>query len=146
MDDSDKDGNTTERDKANAYHLMPGHEYVKDPTVHVKAISEDCFVFVKVENGIAAYEDDSNTIAKQIEDNDWTALKGVDNVFYKEYTKNENGADLKVFGSFKVAGNANTVEGWSTITAENTKINVTAYAVQADGFNTAAEAWAAAKF
>ena len=95
------------------------------------------------ENGIAAYEDAANTIAAQIAANDWETLEGVDNVFYKEYTKNENGADLKVFESFKVAGNANTVEGWSTITAENTKINVTAYAVQQDTFANAKAAWTA---
>ncbi|MBE6037799.1 MAG: hypothetical protein E7218_01180 [Anaerofustis stercorihominis] len=41
-----------ERVKENVYHLLPGHTYVKDPTVTVDAGSEECFVrmFVKVEN------------------------------------------------------------------------------------------------
>ena len=39
---------------ANAYKLIPGHNYLKDPTVHVAKGSEECYVFVKVENGIAA--------------------------------------------------------------------------------------------
>ena len=45
--------NTVPRVVANKYKLMPGHEYVKDPTVHVTAGSEDCYIFVKVENGIS---------------------------------------------------------------------------------------------
>ena len=28
----------------NAYHLLPGHTYTKDPTVTVEAPSEDCYV------------------------------------------------------------------------------------------------------
>ena len=44
------------RVKGNAYHLLPGHTYTKDPTVHVQANSENSFIFVKVENGIANYE------------------------------------------------------------------------------------------
>lgn len=35
---------TNERVKANEYHLMPGHSYIKDPTVTVLADSEDCYV------------------------------------------------------------------------------------------------------
>ena len=42
-----KDGDT--RVKANDYKLMPGHKYVKDPIVHVKADSEACYVFLKVD-------------------------------------------------------------------------------------------------
>lgn len=41
-----------DRVKANEYHLIPGHTYIKDPTVTVKAGSEDAYVrmLVKVEN------------------------------------------------------------------------------------------------
>ena len=74
------------RVKQNAYHLLPGHGYTKDPTVHVQANSEDSFIFVKVENGIANYEA-GTTIAAQIAANGWTALNGVENVYYKAYTK-----------------------------------------------------------
>jgi len=33
---------------ANSYKLMPGHTYTKDPTIHVDAASEDCFIRAKV--------------------------------------------------------------------------------------------------
>lgn len=152
LDEQDVDDSTAnaERDKANTYHLMPGHEYTKDPTVHVKAASEDSWIFVKVENGIAAYEaatsNEKNgykTIADQITAKGWTKLGDVANVYYKEYTKNGSGADLVVFEKFKIADNANNVNGWANINTENTKINVIAYAVQKDGFNTASAAWGA---
>ena len=40
------DGNRTET--GNGYNLLPGQEYDKDPTVTVKANSEDCYVRIKV--------------------------------------------------------------------------------------------------
>lgn len=136
-----------ERVKGNDYKLMPGHTYTKDPTVHVEAGSENSWIFVKVENGISTFEaaaaDTYKTIADQIIANGWTKLtgvNGVDNVYYKEYT-GSNAANLVVFENFKVADNADAVNGWSTLDA---KVIVTAYAVQKDGFDTVAEAWAVA--
>lgn len=150
LDEQDVDNSTASaaRDKANTYHLLPGHEYIKDPIVHVNTTSEDSWIFVKVENGITAYEaatsNEANgykTIADQIAAQGWTKLDNVDNVYYKEYTKNANGADLVVFEKFKIADDANNVDGWATINTQNTKINVIAYAVQKDGFGTASAAW-----
>ena len=129
------------RVKENAYHLLPGHTYTKDPTVHVQANSEDSFIFVKVENGIANYEA-GTTIAAQIAANGWTRLEGVANVYYKAYTKSAESTDLPVFGNFTIADNANATDGWNNFSAE-TKVTVTAYAVQKSGFNTAFDAWQA---
>lgn len=148
--DSNVDDNVTVngvvRDKANAYHLMPGGSYVKDPTVHVDPVSEDSWIFVKVENGISAFEaatakDGYKTIADQITANGWTELTGVTGVYYKSYTKSTTGDDLAVFQEFQISDTANDVTGWSTIGASN-NIVVTAYAIQKEGFTTAAAAWA----
>ena len=154
VDEDGKAATPAERVDKNTYHLMPGHSYTKDPTVHVAGGSEDSWIFVKVENGIAAYEAATSTeeggykkIADQIEANGWTELTGVagvTGVYYKSYEKSDAAADLVVFGNFKIADNANTVEGWGDITAETTKVTVTAYAVQKDGFDTPAAAWAVA--
>ena len=132
------------RVKANAYKLMPGHKYDKDPTVHVKKDSEDAYIFVKVENGISAVEAEK-TIAKQITtDNGWTALPGVANVYYKEYTKDATqDVNLVVFKSFTVKDGATETELEKYQTAS---ITITAYAVQKDGFADAKAAWDAAKF
>lgn len=136
------------RGNANKYILMPGHTYIKDPTVHVDKVSEDSYIFVKVENGISALEAATGeggykTIADQIIANGWTALAGVDNVYYKNYTKDTTkNSDLKVFESFKIADEANKISGWGNALAE-TKVTVTAYAVQKDGFDSASAAWSA---
>lgn len=149
LDEKDTDNSTpdADRDKANAYHLLPGNEYEKDPTVHVNAVSEDSWIFVKVENGIAAFEAATSTeengyksISDQITANGWTALDGVANVYYKPYTKSAIGSDLIVFSNFKIADTANDVQGWATL---NATVNITAYAVQKDGFDTASAAWTA---
>lgn len=139
-----------ERVKNNSYKLMPGHSYTKDPTVHVDAASEDSWIFVKVENGIADFEAATSSeeggykkIADQIVAKGWTALDGVAGVYYKSYDKSTTGANLVVFENFKMADNANEVNDWGNISADTTKVTVTAYAVQKDGFENANAAWTA---
>lgn len=136
-----------DRVTSNEYKLMPGHKYTKDPTVHVAAGSEACYVFVKVDNGIAAYEAAGiTTIANQIATKGWTALEvngsAVANVYYKEVAASTTKTDLVVFENFTIAESANTVNGWSSATSA--AITVTACAVQADGFSTAAAAYTGA--
>ena len=130
-----------DRVKDNAYKLIPGHSYTKDPTVHVAADSEDSYIFVKVENGIAALEaQDNNTIANQIAAKGWMVLDDVANVYYKVYTSKNTVEDLVVFESFKIADAVSGTDAWNAI-GDNTKITITAYAVQKDGFANAKAAW-----
>lgn len=130
----------------NTYKLIPGHTYTKDPTVHVGANSEECWLFVKVENGIANIEAAATTgedaytkIAEQVTANGWTLVDGETNIYYKEAAKTgDTGADYIVFGNFRLATNA-AVSDYASA-----KITVTAYAIQKDGL-TVAEAWTALK-
>lgn len=143
LDEAEVDANgavtSAERVKANSYKLIPGHAYTKDPIIHVDASSEECWLFVKVENGISAIEDSANTIAAQLEANGWSVVPGAAGVYaYKESVA--GGTDVPVFGSFKIAGNAAVAD------YANAKVVVTAYAVQADGFEDAAAAWTASGF
>lgn len=128
-----------ERVKANSYKLIPGHAYTKDPIIHVDANSEKCWLFVKVENGISEIEDSANTIAAQLAAKGWSAVNGAANVYAYEQSV-AGGTDVPVFGSFKIAGDADVAN------YENATVVVTAYAVQADGFDTAAAAWTASGF
>lgn len=135
--DGTADGN--ERVKANEYKLIPGKSYTKDPTVHVDANSEDCWVFVKVVNEIAGIEADT-TVAAQMSTNGWTAVEGAKNVYVYREIANAND-DIVVFKNFKIKGN---VDSEALATYANKTIVVTAYAVQAEGFATAEAAWTAA--
>jgi len=140
VDNSKTDTTTEGRDKANKYHLIPGHTYDKDPTIHVADNSEDCWLFVTVKNGLLNAEDASgNTIAKQMEANGWEKVTGatVDGIdVYAHTAKQAAGADVVVFDTFKIAGTTDVSM------YEKAEIVVTAYAIQADGFATAAAAWA----
>lgn len=127
-----------DRVKTNTYKLIPGHEYTKDPTVHVTAGSEDSWLFVKVDNGISDLEATGNTtIAEQMKAKGWTLVTGTTNV-YAYAQKAIAGQDIKVFEKFTIKGTAAVADyAGKTITVE-------AYAIQADGFDTAAAAWKAA--
>lgn len=139
-------GEQAARVKTNAYKLMPGHEYVKDPTIHVAAGSENCYLFVKVENGITALEATGKTIADQMAARGWVAIAEGSNVYYLTETvdgvttaKIDNSGDVVVFEKFTLKGDADTTN--ATANYATKKITVTAYAVQADGFTTAEAAW-----
>lgn len=123
----------------NTYKLIPGHEYVKDPVIHVGSESEDCWLFVKIENGIVDIEKAGKTIAEQLATNGWTQIDTANNV-WAYGTKAEADDEVKTFEYF-------TIDGEKDIASYADKtIAITAYAVQADGFDTAAEAWTAANF
>ena len=132
-----KDGNT--RVTENNYKLIPGHTYVKDPTVHVTAGSEKCWLFVKVVDEIAAIQD-TTTVAAQMTANKWTAVAGAEGVYAYESIVDAGTAaqDVKVFDNFKIKGNADVAD------YTGKTITIQAYAIQADGFGTAAAAWKAA--
>lgn len=142
--DNVEDKNVVERTEAprvqeNVYKLVPGHKYTKDPTVHINNESEDCYVFVKIENGIEAIETttEADTIAAQVLSNGWTALTGVEDVYWKKWTApaeatDDATSDLVVFKSFTVNGAVEELAAY-----EDEEIKVTAYAIQTDGFTDA---------
>ena len=111
----------------NTYKLIPGHTYTKDPTVKVGADSEDCWVFVKIENGLG----DAVSITTE---NGWAALP---NGYYAYTTKLSKNGTATPFKTFKFDQNADP----SAYT--RAEIKVTAYAIQADNFATYELAWAA---
>ena len=144
----DEDGNLIEVDengnplgevprvKSNQYKLFEKTEYTKDPVVHVGKDSEDCYVFVKVENGIADIEDkEATTIAEQIVANDWKSLG--EGVYYKMYETIAENVDYPVFEKFTIGNVAmDQLMGY-----DGKGISITAYAVQSAGIADAYAAW-----
>lgn len=129
------------KEEGNAYHLLPGKTYTKDPMVTVNAGSEECYVFVRVDNTLADLESNAEgytSIAKQMDNNGWALLDpdGDQTVFvYKStVTASEGDVVIPVFGSFTIDADLETV-------AEPGDIEITAYAVQAEGFTSAQAAW-----
>lgn len=137
--------NDTDNSTGNNYKLMPGHEYAKDPIVHVDADSEPCWLFVKVVNPLAEIEV-GTTIAQQMETNHWKPLTSVENVYYQMHaTKQNTVKDYPVFEKFVINGEnllngkpaeADRKDGKFYIgDYDEAEIKVTAYAIQLDGFN-----------
>ena len=61
------------------YKMVPGNTIAKDPTVTVKANSEACWLFVQVTESTDLKDFITYAIAEG-----WTALPGVDGVYYRE--------------------------------------------------------------
>lgn len=138
------------RVQANSYKLLPGHTYVKDPTIHVDDESEPCYLFVKVENGIADIEG-KKTIEVSMKAQNWVALddkypgiwfRAADDGTEKIVAFN-GGDDAIVFDAFTISEDVlggekpttNPVAGAKYIgDYANKQIKITAYAIQADGF------------
>lgn len=148
-----------DRVKENQYKLLPGHTYNKDPMVTVLAGSENSYVkmtvtFTKAKELDAIFApggadlttifngyDATNWIFKS-STNDETANTRTYEFWYKEAVGAPTGdvALDALFDSITVPG---TVTGEQLKTIEGMTITVNAYAIQADGFDTADKAWTA---
>lgn len=148
-----------ERVKSNSYKLMPGHEYSKDPTVTVKAGSEESYVRMLVTVTFGKTVDVSKLPA---------SLNGIVTGYSADWVRNgepaitnENGktvvkyeyrynktvsapnADIELpalFEGIKVPSD------WTNKTLEDLggfKIDIVAEAIQKDGFESADKAWEA---
>lgn len=156
------------RVKVNDYKLLPGHTYTKDPTIHVDAASEDCFIRAKVtltnaKEWIAiATKYAGNKVENIIKGTDdniwWVSQPAVDEtantVTYTFVYKNEShtdelgkriwtstdSKDLVLFNEIAIPGGLTNDE---LAAVGSSKITVVAEAIQADGFANADAAWKA---
>lgn len=131
----------------NAYKIIPGVNISKDPKVTVKADSEACWLFVKVaEEGTFV----TDKVTYSITDG-WKVLDATNHpgVYYREVdavTADTNfyvlaGDETYHNGVVTVSENLTKAEV-NSVAATQPTLTFTAYAVQKDGINTAAEAWA----
>lgn len=149
-----------ERVKENDYKLLPGHTYIKDPMVTVKEGSEASYIKMTVTFSKAGALDaifaptgaDLTSIFDGYDPASWiykgnTEDATKDTRTYEFWYKDAVGApDADValealFDSITVPG---TITKEQLATIEGMTITVNAYAIQADGFDDAEAAWAAA--
>ena len=148
-----------DRVDANSYKLLPGHTYAKDPMVTVLSGSENSYIRMTVTVSKAAKLDaifdpqkanllsifngyDSTNWIYQGETDDTTNNTRTYEFWYKDTVSalEEDVALDALFDSITVPGEINNDQ---LKTIEGMTITVNAYAIQADGFNDAAAAWAA---
>lgn len=127
----------------NEYKMVPGAEIAKDPRVIVKAGSEKCYIFVKLEK-----TGDFDAFLTYAVADGWTVLDEIKypNIYYRI----ENAVDANkpvdeeptfpILKDNKVIVNSEaTKEQFNALTAETQpKLTVTAYAVQYETFEAGA--------
>ncbi len=119
------------------YKMVPGNTISKDPTVTVKANSEACWLFVKIEES----ENFRSFLTYDVSDG-WTKLQ--DGVYYREVAAAAADLDFAVLKSNEVKVLENVTKEQLNGLTERTfpTLTFTAYAVQKDNVATAADAWA----
>ncbi len=138
LDETDTKLDNDDDDTTNDYKMMPGQTITKDPVITVKAGSEDMWLFVKLEKS-SNFDD---FMEYEIAD-EWTALDGVDGVYYQSVQASDVETAEKEFAVIK----DNTVAVKESVTKEQLNaldkdssaatyptLTVTAYAVQYAGF------------
>ena len=146
-----------ERVKENRYKLLPGHTYTKDPTVTVRSGSESSYIKMTVTFTMANELDaifapdgaDLTSIFKGYNPANWIAKGNTKNTAdntrtYEFWYKDAVGAptaDVALDALFDSITVPNDITGEQLATIQGMKITVNAYAIQADGFETAAKAW-----
>ena len=133
----------TETDHQEQIKIIPGVDIPKALKVTVQANSVDCWLFVKVEE-TGTFVPDKVTYA--IADG-WTKGDGPqipENVYYRQVNGATADMEFSVLKGEKIIVSKElTKEEIQNITTQPT-LTFTAYAVQKEGINTAADAWAVA--
>ncbi len=124
--------------------MVPGNTITKDPKVTVKANSEACWLFVKVEE--SSNFDSFMTYEMA---NGWTQGDGTKipaNVFYREVAATTAATDFSVLKGDSVSVMNTVTKADLNALTQSTfpTLTFTAYAVQKDNVATAADAWAKA--
>ena len=120
------------------YKLAPGVTLHKDPTVTVKAGSEACWLFVKVEkdpglDGFCTYQLQGQ----------WIPLPGHADVYYQQVVKANANQNFGILTDNCVTVKDTVTEQQLGAMTAYPTLKFTAYAIQAESIATAAEAWQA---
>ena len=125
------------------FKMIPGYTIDKDPKGTVKAGSEKCYLFVKVDKST-----NFDTFMTYEMAADWTALDGVNGVYYREVAASTDNQEFGVLANDKVTVRGDVTKAMLNGLTEATRptLTVTAYASQymknnTDHF-TEAQAWA----
>lgn len=136
-----------------SYKIIPGVNIAKDPKVTVKAGSEACWLFVKVDEEnwpeLTYVNKDGKAVRKVNYDiaDGWAKGDGTSipaNVYYRAVAANDANQEFPVLKDNKITvSNTLTKIDINEKLTGTPKLSITAYAIQKDGMDDAAAAWAA---
>lgn len=154
LEETDSNLDEDNNPETNTYMMAAGDEIDKDPIVTVAAGSEDCWLFVKLDES----ENFANFMTYEMAEG-WTQLmdngQPVEGVYFRKVDASDNDAKIGVFENDQVIVLESVTDAQLNSLDEETypTIDITAYAVQYMGFepedgenasNAAAKAWKAA--
>lgn len=125
------------------FKMIPGYTITKDPKVTVLAGSEKCYLFVKV-----AESDNFDDFMTYDMAAGWTALTGVNGVYYRVVDTADMGTAYSVLANDKVTVRGDVTKGMLNALTADTQptLTFTAYACQYNNSNDTnfgpADAWA----
>ena len=123
--------------------IIPGVNISKDPKVTVKAGSEACWLFVKVgEANWPTFTVGENRKVSYAIETGWAELPGESGVYYREVNAVTADTDFYVLKDNMVTVSEELTKAEVNGITTQPTLTFTAYAVQKDGIDTAAEAWA----
>lgn len=127
------------------YKMTPGKWIDKDPKLTLKAQSEDCWLFVKIDESENAKL--SDYIKYEVADG-WIPLEGTENVYYRSVDYADEDISFNILKDDRVKVKNNVTKQMLEQLSEETfpRLTFTGYAVQRDAdieeIDTPEEAWA----
>lgn len=130
---------TEESPEGQTAKMIPGSDITKDPKITVKAGSEACYVYVKIEKT----NNPDTYLTYSIADG-WNALTGVDGVYYRECAAVTADTDFPILANNKVTVKSDLTSAQMATAGENNpKLKFTGYAIQSENIADAAAGWTA---
>lgn len=125
------------------YEMIPGAEIDKDPFVTFKAGSVASWVFVKVDEDLGAWAGLGNfkTFLDYQIDPAWTLVPGTTNVYYIQAAATSTDVIYPVLLNDTVTVSDGVTDAMMDMLGQAPTLTFTAYAIQQEGFTTAAAAW-----
>ena len=133
---------TETKEDSNNYELYPGKEIKKDTVITVNALSENCYIFIKIDETANLGDYITYSLVET-----WKQLEEVDNVYYQEVSKSDRDQTFSIIKDniLKVKSDLTKVS-LNALTENNyPKLTITGYAIQRnsnlEGINTPSDAW-----
>ena len=134
------DINATLTETNRTYHIVPGVNIDKDPVATVKANSEDCYLFVKIdEKNWPTFTDNGTRKVNYAIADGWKTLE--DSVYYREVTKSNADQAFHILKDDKITVSDSLTKDELAQVTDQPKLTFTVYAVQKAGVDTPADAW-----
>ena len=122
---------------ATQYLILPGSDIPKDPTVTVRAGSEDCWLFFKAEK-----TSDFDRYMTYTPAEGWTALPGETGVYYRRVDATAEDLSFPLMEGNKVTVRDTLTEEELRAVSVLPKLTFTAYAIQQEQIVSPETAWA----